>query len=102
MKRTAFTSWSLAAPSMGLPQLKRLPTGSEWAFAVIEAGKQGHAGPLHGDPSRWDWGVTVKSLMLAFKRHEMLVDFARGLTAEQRDALWSDPSEEAARVRRVV
>lgn len=87
---------------MGLPQLGRLPTGSEWAHAAIEAGKQGYGGPPHGDASRWDWGLTLRSLDVAFQRHKMLREFVAGMTAEQKDALWSDPSEEAARVRRVV
>lgn len=102
MKRTAALTWSLRAPSMGLPQLKRLPTGSEWLDGVIRAGMQGYGGPPHGDSSRWDWGLTLRTLDVAMQRHKMLCEFVEGMTPEQKDALWSDPSEEAARVRRLA
>lgn len=60
------------------------------------------AGPRHGHPSRWDWGVTYRSALEAQQRHARLKRFAAQMTPDERAALWSDPSPEAAELRRVV
>lgn len=87
-----------------LPSIPPMP-GSQWLELTIAAGLKWpahHVGPAHGSPARWDWGVTVRSLAEATQRHERLVSAAVGLTAAERDALWSDPSPEAAELRRVT
>lgn len=60
------------------------------------------SGPPHGNPQRWNWGVTLRSLAEACQRRARLERFAAGMTAEERDALWGDSSLEAAELRRVM
>lgn len=76
-------------------------TGSEWLEALIATGLK-YSVPWHGHPSRWDWGVTLKSLSLAIQHDEMVRDIARGLSAEQREALYADNSEAAFRLRKAL
>lgn len=87
------------------PATERMRPGSEWhelvVFASLAAPER-WAGPPHGHPSRWDWGRTLRSMCEAFSRHERLRKFAAGMTPEQRDLVWSDPSPEAAELRRVM
>lgn len=78
-------------------------TGSEWAELAVHIGtrRPERWPPLR--PLRWEGsGAMVRSLAEAQQKHERLVKFARSMTPEQRDALWSDPSPEAAALRRVA
>jgi hypothetical protein len=59
-------------------------------------------GPAHGSPQRYDFGATARSLYEAQRRHVQLERFAAGMTPQQRDAVWSDPSPEAAAIRSVM
>lgn len=52
-------------------------SGSEWCEAVITASLRGLGGPPHGHPSRWDWGMTVKSLALAQMPHGGAFEISR-------------------------
>lgn len=78
--------------------------GSEWYELVIRAQLKWpeRSGVPHGHARRWDWGITVRSLFEATQRHERLMRFARGMTPEQYEAAWSDPSPEAAQLRKVM
>lgn len=79
--------------------------GSEWWELVIRASlakPERWAGPAHGTPPRWDWSLTARDLLEAVGRHERMQRYAAGLTPEQRQAAWSDPSPEAAALRRVM
>src|ERR1044071_7092524 len=79
----------------------RMRPGSEWHELVVHASlasPERWGGPPHGDPRRWDWGATAYSLGMAMNRYAHLERLARNLTPDQRDALWSDPSPEAAAV----
>jgi hypothetical protein len=97
---------------MGIDQLMRAPAavaaarpGSEWWELVLHGTltePERWAGPAHGDPRRWDWGTTGYSLGEALQRHDHLLRVARNLTAEQRDALWSDADPRAAELRRAM
>lgn len=96
---------------MGFDQLVRAPTalrlrpGSEWWELVIHASlvdPERWAGPPHGHPSRWDWGFTLRSLVESMQRYEHLRRIVANLTPEQHAELWSDTSEQAARLRRVM
>jgi hypothetical protein len=90
---------------MTLPaQLLAIPGSQHWE-SVIAAGLRwpdAHAGPLHGSPARWDWGVTVRTLAEACQRHAKLVAYAAELTEGQRRAVFSDPSDEAAAIRKAM
>lgn len=97
MKRAALTSRSLAAPTS-----VRLPPGAEWCEAVIRAGMQGFGGPPHGDPRRFDWGVTASTLSVAWQRHERLQRMLDDMTPGQRAALWSETSPLAAELRKLA
>jgi hypothetical protein len=83
---------------------KLLPeTGSEWCELAIHMGatRPERWTPFRAD--RWDGsGFTVRSLSEAFQRHATAVRVAANLTPEQREALWADPSPEAAELRRVM
>lgn len=79
-----------------------LPTGSESYEAVLYYGRRGNAGPPHGAPERWDWGMTEYSLAIAQQKHARLVSYVRELTPEQRDALWLSDTPEAAAARAVM
>lgn len=96
---------------LGLEQLVRAPAalrlrpGSEWWELVLHgalAAPERWAGPAHGDPLRWDWGFTARTLDAAFQRRAHLERVARNLTPEQHAALWQDPSEQAAALRRAM
>lgn len=96
---------------LGLDQLVRAPAaiapkpGSEWWELVLYgslAVPERWAGPPHGDPQRWDWGFSARSLHEALLRHEHLQRVARNLTLEQQAALWQEASPEAAELRRVI
>lgn len=96
---------------LGLEQLVRAPAairhrpGSEWWELVLHASlvlPERWGGPPHGAPDRWDWGMTGYSLGEALAKHDHLLRVARNLTPEQRDAIWQDPSEQAAALRRVM
>lgn len=76
-------------------------TGSEHYEAVIATGTR-YAVPRHGDPVRWDWGVTLRSLDFAMQRHRMLADFVAEMTPEQRAAAWSMGGHEGERLRRAM
>lgn len=99
---------------MGLEQLVRSPAvvalkpGSEWCELMIQANTR--------DPERWGeppfcdprwWrddprGFVVRDLDRAWQRRRHLERVARNLTPEQVAALWQDPSEQAAALRRVT
>ncbi len=84
---------------------ERMRPGSEWHELVIRASlaaPERWAGPAHGALERWDFGVTGRSLFEAFSRHDRLSKFAAGMTPEQHDLVWSDPSPEAQALRRVM
>lgn len=49
-----------------------------------------------------DRGIDARSLAEAQQRHARLEAAASRLTAEERDAVWSDPSPEAMALRRVM
>lgn len=96
---------------MGRDQFVRAPAatrprpGSEWWELVIHGtltAPERWGGPPHGGPRRWDWGATAYSLGEALARHDHMVRVARNLTPQQLDALWSDMSSEAARLRRAM
>ena len=87
------------------PAAQRTRPGSEWWELVVHASlaaPERWAGPRHGAPERWDWGRTLRTLVDAIQRREHLDRVARNLTPEQQAALWSDPSPEAAELRRVA
>ena len=78
-------------------------TGSEWYEAVLVAGLRGllHGGAgRHGDRSRWDWGITLKSLALAVQRFERLAQTVAEMTPAQMVTWWTDP--EMGELRRVA
>lgn len=96
---------------IGIEQLVRSPAalqlkpGSEWHELVVHASlaaPERWGGPQHGHPARWDWGMTGHSLGEELARHDHLLRIVRNLTPEQRDALWSDVSPAAARLREVM
>lgn len=79
--------------------------GSEWWELVLHGAlalPERWAGPPHGAPSRWDWGVTLRSLAEAEQRREHLDRLARNMTPEQHAQLWQDPSPRAAELRRFM
>lgn len=79
--------------------------GSEWHELVVRASlanPERWSGPPHGAPQRWDWGVTLATLFRCWRRRVHLERVARNLTPEQVDALWSDPSDEARELRKLV
>lgn len=76
-------------------------TGSEHLEAVIATGLR-YAVPRHGDPARWDWGTTLRSLDFALQRHRMLADFVAEMTPEQRACAWQSTTDEARRIRRLM
>jgi len=87
-----------------LPTVAPMP-GSQWLELVIHTGlKQPERWPLyrHGHEDHWDWGRTVWSLLESARRRATLERVARNLTPGQRDALWSDPSDDARELRRVL
>lgn len=99
---------------LGLEQLVRAPAamprvpGSQSLELQIQANlrdpERWGEPPFH-DPRWWEHdprGWTVRSLHEAMQRHEHLARLARNLTPEQHAALWQDPSEQAAALRRVV
>lgn len=78
-------------------------TGSEWAELAVHVGTRRPERWTRFRPLEWEGsGAMVRSLAEAQQRHERLARFARGMTAEQREALWQDPSDEAAELRRVM
>lgn len=85
-------------------RLLAIPGSQHWE-SVITAGlrwPEAHAGPPHGSPARWDWGVTVRTLAEACQRNDRLSKYVAGLTEEQRRAVYSDPSDEARQLRRAM
>lgn len=87
-------SWALDASS-------RLWIDS--AALYLETLREGLLGaPAHGDPCRWDWGVTIQTLRDAEQRHERMQKLADSLTPEQKAALWGATDEWAAKLRRFV
>lgn len=74
--------------------------GAAHHHAVACAGTRGMVGTRHGEPDRWDWGVTIGSLLDAWHRHERMQALADSLTPAQRAALWQDTSQQAAKLRR--
>jgi hypothetical protein len=57
------------------------------------------------DPRQWEGdprGFIVRQIIEGMQRHEHLLRVARNLTPEQQAALWQDPSEQAAALRRVM
>lgn len=96
---------------LGREQLLQSPAaethrpGSEWWELVLHGtmtAPERWAGPLHGDPRRWDWGFTGRSLGEALARHDHLLRIARNLTVEQREALWMTSDPRAAELRRLA
>src|ERR1700744_5313874 len=78
-------------------------SGAEWDEAVLTAGRRGllTAGAgRHGAQSRWDWGLTLKSLALAVQRFDRLCQIVAEMTPAQMVSLWSDP--EMGELRRVA
>lgn len=78
-------------------------TGSEWCELAGYIGRTRPERWLSLRPLDWDGsGATVRSLAEAQQRAERLRKLARNLTPEQRDALWMDPSPEAAALRKAL
>lgn len=71
--------------------------GSEWMEATIRTGMR-YPIPWHGHPSRWDWGVTLKTMILAFQKHEQMVATAKELG----DKLWMMNDETGDRLRKAL
>lgn len=89
--------------SLLLPSLPPMP-GSQWLELVIHtslARPERWGNQRHGSEDHWDWGRTLATKLEAWRRRTHLERIARNLTPEQRDALWSDPSDEARELRRV-
>lgn len=76
------------------------PDGASFYLGTLYEGTLGAT--RHGATDRFDWGLTQQTLGAALERHRRLQAIADGLTAEQRDALWLDTSEQAATLRRFV
>lgn len=99
---------------LGLEQLVRSPAivalkpGSEWLELMTQAGARDPerwGEPPFADPRWWrddPRGFLVRDLDRAFQRRAHLERLARNLTPEQATALWQDPSDEAAALRRVM
>jgi|SRR5262245_21567379 len=73
--------------------------GASHHHAVIRSGLQGHVMTRHGARDRWDWRVTLDTLLYAQQRHGRLRALADSLTPEQRTAAWSslDPRAQVLR-----
>lgn len=75
-------------------------TGSEWCEAVVCAGTSARltdGAGRHGHPTRWDWGVTIKSLALACQRYDCLCNVIAEMDASAQAAMWSDPDMDELR-----
>lgn len=73
---------------------------SEWCEAVITAGKRGllsDGAGRHGHATRWDWGVTIKSLAIAAQRYDRLCGIIAEMTPNQQVQMWSDPGMDELR-----
>lgn len=85
---------------------KLLPeSGSEWCELAIRIGVRRPERWLAFRAEGWQWderGITVRSLAEALQHRATVERVARNLTPEQREALWSDPSPEAAELRRLM
>jgi len=74
--------------------------GSHWCEAVITAGKRGlltTGAGRHGHPTRWDWGLTLKSLAIAAQRYERLHDLIDEMSPDQKIEMWSNPDMDELR-----
>jgi hypothetical protein len=69
---------------------------------VLYAGLDGLTTSSHGAADRHDWGATQRSIEEAQQRHGRYQALADSLTPEQRAAVWSDTSPQAAVLRRFV
>jgi hypothetical protein len=96
---------------LGLEQLVRSPAimplvpGSQNLELNIHAAlnlPERWALPPVWDEVWWDWGHTLWTMGVALQKREHLLRVARNLTLEQQAALWQDPSEQAAALRRVM
>ncbi len=99
---------------LGLEQLVRSPAvvalkpGSEWCELMVQANlrdPERWGEPPFADPRWWrddPRGFTVRDLDRAWQARAHLERLARNLTPEQHAALWQDPSEQAAKLRRVL
>lgn len=87
---------------MTVVDLAQLFDGSAHDHAVICAGTRGEVTTRHGAPDRWDWGVTLATLVQAQQRHGRLERVVAEMTPEQRAALWTDTSPVAAELRRIA
>ena len=94
----------LAAAEGSIPSSAATIPGSQHLEFVIAGSlrRPELAGPPHGHPARWDWGVTVRSLAEAIQRRARLERAVAGASPAELDALWSDPSPEAAELRSVM
>lgn len=81
---------------------RRLPVcdGAWHAMLCIEAGKMGLTGTRHGMPDRWDWGVTLDSLLNAQADWTRDDKELRELTPSQRIDLFAHQSAVALRLRK--
>lgn len=90
--------------SLLLPHIAPMP-GSQWLELVIHTSLQRPerwGNQQHGHVDHWDWGYVLHNELEAWRRHKHLERVASNLTPEQRDALWSDPSDEARALRKMV
>lgn len=81
----------------GLP----LVPGSEWLEAMIATSRR-FAIPCHGHPSRWDWGVTLKTLALACLKEKQTKLIVSEMSPAERAALWTDTGADVARLRKAL
>lgn len=52
--------------------------GAMHHHVVVLAGLQGLTDSRHGDPARWNWGVTERSISEAVQRHQRCEALAAG------------------------
>lgn len=71
--------------------------GSEWYEALVRTSLR-YPVPWHGHPSRWDWGVMLKSLSLAIQKHEQLRETAK----EMGPAVWLVVGDDGERLRKAL
>lgn len=67
--------------------------GAKHHMLVIEAGKLGLNESHHGAVNRWDWGMTLATLIDAQDRETQADRLVRQMSAAERASLWApDPA----------
>jgi hypothetical protein len=69
---------------------------------VVEAGKLGITDSHHGDCDRWDWGVTLASLVDAQDRERQADRLVRQMTPLEREGIWLGDGPEQELLRRAA